>query len=107
MGLFLIVTHIFTTRYSNYTPRTAPGEMKTYVHTKMCTQMLIEAIFMGCLDGLAVKRPALDFGSGQDLAVCEMEPHFGFCADGMEPAWDSLSLSLSLSLSAPSQTQGK
>ena len=30
------------------------------------------------------KRLTLDFGSGRDLTVCEMEPH----------AWDSLSPSL-------------
>ena len=44
-----------------------------------------------------------DFGSGHDLMVHEVKPHIRFCADSMEPAWDShsLSLSLSLSLSAP------
>ena len=63
----------------------------------------------------AVKRPTLDFGSGHDLTVCAFEPRIGFCADSVEPAWDSLflppslcpsparvhvlSLSLSLSLS--------
>ena len=42
-----------------------------------------------------VKHPALDFGSGHDLTVCEFEPHVGLCADSVEPAWDSLSPSLS------------
>ena len=42
-----------------------------------------------------VKCPTLDFGSGLDLMVCEIEPHVGFCAGGMEPAWDSLSSSFS------------
>ena len=47
-----------------------------------------------------VKRPTLDFRSGHDLMVHEFEPHVGLCADGAEPAWDSLSpLSLSLSCS--------
>ena len=31
----------------------------------------------------SVKR--LDFGSGQDLMVCELEPHLGLCADSSEP----------------------
>ena len=46
----------------------------------------------------SVKRPTLDFGSGHDLTVREKEPHVGLCADGVEPAWDSLSLPLSLPL---------
>ena len=28
-----------------------------------------------------VKWPALSFGSGHDLMVCEMEPHVGLCAE--------------------------
>ena len=48
-----------------------------------------------------VKCPTLDFGLGRDLTVLEFKPHTGLCADGMEPAWDSLSpfplLALSLS----------
>ena len=46
-----------------------------------------------------VKRPTLDFGSGHELMVCEMETHIRLCADSMETAWDSLSASLS----APAQ----
>ena len=42
-----------------------------------------------------VKCLTLDFSSGHDLTVCEMEPHIGLCADSAEPAWDSLSPSLS------------
>ena len=43
------------------------------------------------------KPPILDFGPGHDLTVgYEMKPHAGLCADGTDPAWDSLSLSLSL-----------
>ena len=45
----------------------------------------------------SVKRPALDLGSGHDLAVCEIEPHVGLCADSVGPAWDSLSPPLSAS----------
>ena len=33
----------------------------------------------------------LIFGSGHDLAVCDIEPHVGLHADSVEPAWDSLS----------------
>ena len=51
---------------------------------------------------------AADFGSGHDLVAHEFEPRVGLCADGLEPASDSVSppsapplltLSLSLSLS--------
>ena len=38
-----------------------------------------------------VKRPALEFSSGHDLTVGGTEPHIGVCADGAEPACDSLS----------------
>ena len=34
----------------------------------------------------------LDFGSGRDLTVCEMEHCMGLDTDSVEPAWDSLSL---------------
>ena len=37
----------------------------------------------------------LDFGSGHDLVVGEMQPRVGLCAGSMEPAWDSLFPSLS------------
>ena len=53
----------------------------------------------------SVKHPTLDFGSGHDLMVRELEPHIGLGADRAETAWDSLSLcssptcGLSLSLS--------
>ena len=40
----------------------------------------------------SVKQPTLDFGSGHDLGVYELEPHIGFYADSAKPAWDSLSL---------------
>ena len=53
----------------------------------------------------SVKPPTLDFSSGHDLVVHEMEPYIGVCADSEEPAWDSLSPSLSspplLTLSLP------
>ena len=52
----------------------------------------------------SVKDLTLDFGSGHDLTVCEMESCVGLCADSMEPAWDSLSCTLSLSLSTPPPT---
>ena len=41
-----------------------------------------------------LKRPTLDFGSGHDLTVGEIESYFQFHADSEGPAWDSLSLSL-------------
>ena len=42
-----------------------------------------------------IKHPTLDFGSGHDLTVREIEPHVRLCADSAEFAWDSLSPSLS------------
>ena len=35
-----------------------------------------------------VKRQTLDFGSGHDLLVGEIEPCSGLWADSVEPAWD-------------------
>ena len=46
----------------------------------------------------SVEHLTLDFGSGHDLVVRGIESHIRLCADGAEPAWDSLSPSLSLSL---------
>ena len=48
-----------------------------------------------------VKHLTLDFGSGHDLTVPEIEPCMGLSTSGTEPAWDSLSLPLSPS--APPQ----
>ena len=45
-----------------------------------------------------VERRTPDLGSGHDLAVCELEPRVGLCADSVEPVWDSLSPSLCPSL---------
>ena len=42
----------------------------------------------------SVGRPALGFGSGHDLEVCEFEPCIWLLADSAEAAWDSLSPSL-------------
>ena len=33
-----------------------------------------------------VKHLTLNFGSGHDLTVCEMEPRIGLCADSAEAA---------------------
>ena len=49
---------------------------------------------MGCLGGWV--SVASDFGSGQDLVVCEFEPHIGLCVGSSEPGAcfvDSVSLS--------------
>ena len=45
------------------------------------------------------KHLTLDFGSGYDLTVHEIEPHVRLLTDSMEPASYSLSLSFSLSVS--------
>ena len=45
---------------------------------------------------------ASDFGSGHDLAVCELEPLVGLCADSSEPgACFGFCVSLSLCPSPP------
>ena len=49
-----------------------------------------------CRVAQPVKHPTLGFSLGHDLTVCGIEPRIGFCADSMEPAWDSLSLPLPL-----------
>ena len=46
----------------------------------------------------SAKHLTLDFGSGHDLTVREMEPRVGLCADSTEPAWESPSPSFSLPL---------
>ena len=43
----------------------------------------------------SVKHPTLDFDSHPDVTVCEIKLHVRLCADGVEPAWDSLSPFLS------------
>ena len=54
----------------------------------------------------SVKHPTLDFGSGGGLTVREFDLHIGLCADGAEPAWDSLPL-CSSSTCALSRSQNK
>ena len=51
-----------------------------------------KAWIRGAWGAQSVKHPTLDFGSGHDLRVREIEPHTGLHADSTEPAWDSLSL---------------
>lgn len=46
----------------------------------------------------SVRNRTLDFGLGNDLTVCQMEPCFGLCTDGTEPTWESFSISLSAPL---------
>ena len=41
-----------------------------------------------------VKSSTLDFSSGYDLIVHEIEPRLRLCEDSVVPAWDSLSPSL-------------
>ena len=53
-------------------------ELKTYVQRRL---------------GGSVKYPTLDFSSGHDPMVREIEPHIRLCTDNTKPAWDSLSLS--------------
>ena len=43
----------------------------------------------------SVEHLTLGFSSGDDLMVCEIEPHVRLCPDSVEPVSDSLSPSLS------------
>ena len=45
-----------------------------------------------------LRHLTLDFDSGHDLTIHEIQPHVGLCADSTEPALDSLSPSLSAPL---------
>ena len=62
---------------------------------KLGGTILNESPLEGHLVALSVECLTLDFGSGHDLTVHEFEPRVGLCADGAEPAWDSLSPYLS------------
>ena len=41
----------------------------------------------------SVEHPTLDYGSGHELTVLEIEPHIGLCPESTELARDSCSLS--------------
>ena len=49
--------------------------------------------------GQSCKFLTVDFASGHDLTVCDIETHVGLCTDRTEPAWDLLSPSLFLPFS--------
>ena len=57
--------------------------------------ILKACLYWGTWVAQAVKHPALDFSSGHDLMVGEIEPCVGLCADSAKPAWDYFSFSLS------------
>ena len=54
------------------------------------TQLLKMQQPWGAWVAQSVKRPTLDFGSGHDLMVCEIEPRVTLCIDREEPAGDSV-----------------
>ena len=53
-----------------------------------------DCILWGTWVAHRVRRLTLDLGSGHDLTVREFKPRAGLCTDGVEPAWESVSLSL-------------
>ena len=61
----------------------------------LLSYLLKKLPILGCLGGSVVKRPSLDFGSGHDVMVCEIEPYTRLCDDSVEPAWHPLFSSLS------------
>ena len=66
--------------------------MSIFRYLSVC--MYIKNMSSGVLGWLSWLSVRLNFGSGHDLMVHEIEPHIGFCADSTEPSWDSLSLPL-------------
>ena len=62
------------------------------------TTNIRNAASMGAWVAQSVKHLTLDFGSGHDLTVHELEPHIGLWVDSVGAAWDYLSLPLSLPL---------
>ena len=49
----------------------------SFTALKMCSERLVAQ---------SAKHASLDFGSGQDLMVCEFESHIGLCTDSVDPA---------------------
>ena len=72
---------------------------------------LRQSLYRGAWVAQLVKHPTHDFGSRRDLTVHGIQPHVGLCADGVEPAWDSVSPSLSapppFALSLPNKNKLK
>ena len=76
--------------------------------------MPIKITMRGAWVAQSVKLPILDFNSGHDLTIHEMEPHIRLHAGNTEPAWNSLSappllthtLSLSKSINIKKITVG-
>ena len=62
------------------------------VNAAVCLKKLI--YFRSAWVAQLVKRLTLDFRSGHDVMVLEIEPRVRLCADSVESAWDSLSSSL-------------
>ena len=56
--------------------------------------MALVSKLKGRLVAQSVEHLTLDFGSGRDFTVCEIESRVGLCADSVEPTWDALSLPL-------------
>ena len=66
--------------------------------SESCDTKIIEE--WGAWVAQSVEHLTLDFNSGLDFTVQEIEPYIGLCADSGEPACDSLSpLSLPFPLS--------
>ena len=55
----------------------------------------IKEEFRGTWVAQSTKHPTLDFRSGHDLMICEIEASVVLSADNVEPAWVCLSPSLS------------
>ena len=68
---------------------------------KPVCQFILKLKVWGSWVAQLFKCLTLDFGSGHDLTVCEIEPQTGICADSEELTWDSLSPYL-----CPSLTHG-
>ena len=73
----------------------AAGNIKYQILWKIVWEFLLKQNMQGARVVQAVKCLALDFGSGHDLGVREIEPCMGLRGDSSEPALDPLPPSLS------------
>ena len=89
--MILLVICCFITNY--------PPNRDTNRQTFIISQVLRARNSRGTWVAQPVERPTLDFGSGHDLTVREIEPRIRLCADSADSLLGLLCLPLSLCLS--------
>ena len=73
-------------------------KLETHAHKTVLPTYKNACMYRGTWVAQLVKHLTLDFSSGHDFTVHEIEPQVGLCPDNAKPSWDSLFPSLSLSL---------